>query len=278
MPKYALLRQQVFQSGLFSWEEFRISPAATDNQILKVHSRDYLEKVLQGGLSEREIRRIGLPWSPELVVRARHSVGGTIAACRAALMDGLSINLAGGTHHAHRDFGSGFCVFNDVAIAARTLQTEGRVRNMVVLDCDVHQGDGTAAIFHNDSSVFTYSIHGEKNFPYRKEPSDLDIGLPDGCDDLAYLEALEGSVRSALMSPAQLAIYIAGADPYEGDQLGRLALSKDGLARRDRLILTLCKERRVPVAIVMGGGYAKHIQDSVEIHLKTLRIAKSEFI
>lgn len=278
LPKYALLRQHLLQLGLIPENNLRIAPAATDDQLLRVHTQEYLDKVKQGWLSAQEIRRIGLPWSPELVLRARHSVGGTIAACRTALEDGLSANLAGGTHHAHPGFGSGFCVFNDVAVAARVLQMEGLVKRAVILDCDVHQGDGTAAIFRNDPSVYTFSIHGTKNFPYRKEPSNLDIGLRDGCEDKEYLDALEDGVQIALnAAQADLAIYIAGADPFIGDRLGRIALSKDGLAWRDRLVISICKDRQLPTAIVLGGGYATLIQDSVDIHIETIRIAKQEY-
>jgi acetoin utilization deacetylase AcuC-like enzyme len=274
MPKYALLRQRVVAAGLVPDGDLRLAPAATDEEILRAHTREYVDKVVQGRLSEREQRRIGFPWSPELVRRARHSVGGTIAACRAALSDGLAANLAGGTHHAHADFGAGFCVFNDVAVAARAMQAEGGARRALILDCDVHQGDGSASIFRDDPTVFTFSIHGAKNYPFRKPPSDLDIELPDGCEDQVFMEALERGARLALgRARADLAIYIAGADPYAGDRLGRLALSKAGLAQRDRLVLGLCRAARLPVAIVMGGGYARDVQDTVEIHLETIRVA-----
>lgn len=274
MPKYALLRQRVVAAGLVQDADLSLAPAATDEQILRVHSAGYFDKVTQGKLSEREQRRIGFPWSPELVRRARHSVGGTIAACRAALADGLAANLAGGTHHAHPDFGSGFCVFNDVAIAARAMQAEGRARRAVILDCDVHQGDGTAAVFQDDPSVFTFSIHGDRNFPFRKQPGDLDIALPDGCGDPEYLEALERGVKCALeRARADLVIYVAGADPFAGDRLGRLALSQAGLASRDRLVLDLCRAAGLPLGIVMGGGYAKDVNDTVAIHLETIRLS-----
>jgi acetoin utilization deacetylase AcuC-like enzyme len=186
----------------------------------------------------------------------------------------MAANLAGGTHHAYADHGEGYCVFNDVAVAARVMQAEGRVRRVVVLDCDVHQGNGTASIFDGDDSVFTFSIHGEKNFPFHKEKSALDIGLPDGTGDEAYLEALLGGIRQSLeRARADLALYLAGSDPYMDDRLGRLSLSKDGLAERDRLVFEACRNSGLPVAITMAGGYARQIDDSVDIHFQTIRIA-----
>jgi acetoin utilization deacetylase AcuC-like enzyme len=247
---------------------------ASDRQILRVHEADYLRRVKQGNLSAKEVRRIGLPWSPELVERALRSVGGTIAACRNAVVDGIAVNLSGGTHHAFRDHGQGYCLFNDIVIAARELQTNGVVANVVVLDCDVHQGNGTAALTRDDPSVFTFSIHSETNFPLRKEQSDLDIGLADGTKDAIYLKALEvGVCRSLDLADADLVVYVAGADPHEGDRLGHLALSKDGLAARDRLVFGLCREARLPVATVMGGGYGRQVTDTVEVHLQTVHIA-----
>jgi acetoin utilization deacetylase AcuC-like enzyme len=248
--------------------------AATDVELLRVHRPEYLKKVVSGTLTDREVRRIGLPWSPELVERSRRSVGGTIEACRGALTDGVAVSLSGGTHHAFPDHGAGYCIFNDVAVAVRAMQAEGRARRIVVVDCDVHQGDGTAAIFAGDSSVFTFSIHGAKNFPLHKERGDLDVELPDATGDADYLNALEvGLERSLALACADLAIYLAGADPYVGDTLGRLALSQEGLAARDRLVFDQCRAAGLPVAVVMGGGYAKNIQDTVAIQLETVRIA-----
>jgi acetoin utilization deacetylase AcuC-like enzyme len=230
--------------------------------------------LVYGTLSEKEARRIGFPWSPQLLERSRRSAGGTIAACRSALQDGLSAYLGGGTHHAYPDHGEGYCVFNDVAVAVRSLQFEGGFRRAVILDCDVHQGNGTAAIFGGDPSVFTFSIHGEKNFPFHKESGDLDIPLPDGCGDEAYLAALQRGVQASLeRAQSGLAVYIAGADPFVGDRLGRLALSKAGLAERDRLVLELCRLAGLPVAIVLGGGYARNVEDTVDIHMQTIRLA-----
>lgn len=272
--KYSLLREGVLESGIVAPRNLLIPEAASDEQILLVHDADYLERVKSGHLSPQEIRRIGFPWSPEMVERSRRSSGGTIAACRAALCDGVAVNLAGGTHHAHRDHGEGYCVFNDSAIAARVMQAEGRVRRVVILDCDVHQGDGTASIFADDSTVFTFSIHGAKNFPFRKAISDIDIELDDGTGDDDYLALLEEGVQRALaLAGADLAIYLAGADPYAGDRLGRLALTMAGLERRDRLIFDLCRQQHLPTAVVMAGGYARRVEDVAAIHLQTVRIA-----
>jgi acetoin utilization deacetylase AcuC-like enzyme len=271
--KYSGLRARV-QTELVPPCELVVPDAAADEELLRVHRPEYLEKVLTGTLTDREVRRIGLPWSPELVERSRRSVGGTIAACRSAMLDGIAVSLSGGTHHAFPDHGAGYCIFNDVAVAIRTMRDAGRARRIVVVDCDVHQGDGTAAIFAGDSSVFTFSIHGAKNFPLHKEQSDLDVNLPDGTGDADYLDALEiGLERSLALACADLAIYLAGADPFVDDTLGRLALSKDGLAARDRLVFDQCRGAGLPVAVVMGGGYAKNIQDTVDIQLQTERIA-----
>jgi acetoin utilization deacetylase AcuC-like enzyme len=274
MEKYRLLRERVQAEGLAGNDALRLPPAASDEEILRAHSRDYLRRVVSGELSAEEQRRIGFPWSAEMVERSRRSSGATVAAARAALEEGIGVNLAGGTHHAFRDRGEGYCVFNDSAIAALALQAEGRVRRVVILDCDVHQGNGTAAILAGDPSVFTFSIHAANNFPFHKEGSDLDVELPDGTGDGAYLDALEKGVCRALSSAQpDLAIYLAGADPFEGDRLGRLKLTKGGLAARDRLVFELCHGAGVPVAVTMAGGYARRIEDCAEIHFTTVRIA-----
>ena len=275
MAKYQLLRQRVIESGLVEPERLKVPQPVTQAELSLVHHEHYLDKVFNGSLSEREIRRIGFPWSPEMVERSQRSVGATIAACRSALKEGIAANLAGGTHHAYPDHGEGYCVYNDVAVAARVMQSEGLVNKVLILDCDVHQGNGTAAIFQGDDSVFTFSIHGSKNFPFHKEASDLDIALPDGTEDEAYLAALEGGLGLALeQTEAQLAIYVSGADPFSGDRLGRLALSKAGLKRRDQMVLESCHQARLPVAITMAGGYAREVIDTVDIHFQTLQIAK----
>ncbi|GAB4526619.1 MAG: histone deacetylase [Anaerolineae bacterium] len=252
----------------------QVPDAATDVQILRAHDRAYLDKVKFGTLSPQEIRRIGFPWSLQMVERSRRASGATIAACLAALEDGVSANLAGGTHHACTDHGEGFCIFNDAVIAARDMQARGFAQRVVVIDCDVHQGNGTAQITAADPTIFTFSIHGEKNFPFRKFPSDIDIGLPDGTTDDVYLDLVEeGTRRAIFQSGADLAIYISGADPFVEDRLGKLAITKAGLATRDRLVLGMLQEAGLPIAVTMGGGYADNIEDIVSIHFQTIAIA-----
>lgn len=274
MAKYALLRDRIVKAGLGGDGHLQIPAAATDKKLLTVHEAAYLERVIKGTLSPQEIRRIGFPWSPELVERSRRSVGGTIATCRTALEEGFSMNLSGGTHHAFPDHGEGFCVFNDVGVAARVMQEEGLARRVAILDLDVHQGNGTAFIFRKDPTVFTLSLHGANNYPFRKEAGDLDMELPDGTEDGAFLEAVSSGVRTALdISAPELALYLAGADPFQDDRLGRLGISREGLAERDRIVFSECQNRGIPVAVVMGGGYAPDINDTVEIHLATAKVA-----
>lgn len=274
IEKYTRLRQSILEQGVISSQELHVPDPADDEQIRLAHQADYLERVISGSLSDKEIRRIGFPWSQELVERSRRSVGGTIAACRAAIKDGVAVNLAGGTHHAHPDFGSGYCLLNDCAIAARTMQAEEHAQRVVILDCDVHQGDGTAAIFSSDATVFTYSIHGARNFPFHKVCSDVDIALEDGTSDEPYLQSLESGLDQVFTQlKADLAIYLAGADPYFDDRLGRLSLTKTGLSKRDRLVFRYCQEAGIPIAVVMAGGYARDINDTVDIHVSTVRLA-----
>ena len=274
MSKYALLRQRVEETSLAPPHHMQVPQGASDNQLRLAHTPDYVERIKTGALDRKEVRRIGFPWSPQLVERSRRSVGSTIAAARWALREGVAVNLAGGTHHAGPDWGQGYCVFNDAAVAARVMQQEGLAQRVVVLDCDVHQGNGTAAIAANDATIFTFSIHGARNFPFRKEPGDLDIGLEDGTEDEAYLEAVQWGVRRALSEAgADLAIYLAGADPYVGDRLGRLALRKEGLMQRDRLVFELCGRAGLPVAVTMAGGYAQRVEDTAEIHFQTVQAA-----
>lgn len=270
ISKYQLLYERVAQSNNGQFE-LRVPDAAKDEDLLLAHDGEYLERVINGAMSAREIRELGFPWSLELVERSRRSNGATIAACRAAFEDGVAANVAGGTHHAHRGRAQGYCVFNDSVVASRVMQRENLARRVLVIDCDVHQGNGTATIVANDPTIFTFSIHGQKNFPANKACSDLDIELPDGAGDDAYLKALKAGVVSAVArSKPELVIFIAGADPYEGDRLGRLALSKQGLAARDELIFGYCDRYELPVAITMGGGYAHDVHDIVDIHFQSI--------
>ncbi|KAA5545590.1 histone deacetylase [Roseiconus nitratireducens] len=278
MDKYRRLRRRIATSEAHRGDPLLVPPAATDQQLLHCHDREYLDKVIAGTLTTAEIRRIGFPWSTKMVERSRRSTGATIAAARGALADGIAANLAGGTHHAFANAGEGYCVFNDAAVAIRTLQDEGLIERACVIDLDVHQGNGTAAILAGDASAFTLSMHGAKNFPLRKVPSDLDVPLQDGTDDATYdrklREALERLDREIIKSGKfDLAIYLAGADPYEGDRLGRMRLSKTGLRERDATVLRWCRQRELPVAVAMSGGYAPEIDDIVEIHAATLGIA-----
>ena len=275
MAKYARLRERLAASGEFREDDFRVPPPAADADILRAHSAEYLARVTRGSLSAKEVREIGFPWSRAMVERSRRSAGATVAAARDALVHGWSANLAGGTHHAFRDRGEGFCVFNDAAIAARAAQAEAGLARVAVVDCDVHQGNGTAAILRGDDSVFTFSIHGARNFPFAKEASDLDIELADGTGDEDYLRSLERGLEETLArSRPQLAIYLAGADPFEGDRLGRLKLTKAGLARRDELVFERLLAGRIPVAIAMAGGYGRDIDDTVSIHAATILAAR----
>lgn len=263
MRKYALLRERVATDPRV---ELRVPDAATDRELLRVHTPDYLHAVVAGTLPREIQRRIGFPWSPELVERSRRSVGGTLAAARAALREGFAANLAGGTHHAFAHSGEGFCVFNDVAVAARDVQARGAAHRVAIVDLDVHQGNGTAAIFHGDDSVLTVSVHGQGNYPFHKEESDLDVALPDGTADEAYLEAVDRALRIVLRWEPELILYLAGADPYVGDALGRLAVSMEGMARRDALVYDHAERSGVPLALVMSGGYAPEVEEIARIH------------
>jgi acetoin utilization deacetylase AcuC-like enzyme len=274
VSKYALLRQRVEAAKLVPPEDLLEAPAAGDEEITRVHTVEYLRRVKNGKLTEKELRRIGFPWSPQMVERSRRSSGATIAAARAALREGIAVNLAGGTHHAFADRGEGYCVFNDAAIAARAMQAEGLAQRVVIIDCDVHQGNGTAKIFESDPSVFTFSIHGAKNFPFHKETSDLDVALIDDADDATYLAALREALPVVLdRAQADLAIYLAGADPYFDDSFGRMKLTKPGLRERDRFVLESCRAIDLPVAITMAGGYAKNPEDVADIHFQTVKLA-----
>jgi acetoin utilization deacetylase AcuC-like enzyme len=274
MVKYSMLRERVARDGICGPGELLTPRAVTDEEILRAHAPDYLKRVASGTLMEKQVRRIGFPWSQKMVERSRRASGGTLGACLAALDEGFAANLAGGTHHAFSDRGEGYCVLNDSAIAARAVQAAGLVERAIIIDTDVHQGNGTAAILRGDPTVFTFSVHGAKNFPFQKEESDLDAPLPDGAGDTEFLAALERGLEVALdAAKASLAIYLAGADPFEGDRLGRLSVSKSGLAERDRIVLETCRERGIPVAVTMAGGYASEVGDTVDVHFQSIRRA-----
>ena len=272
MEKYSRLRDLVANLPGIELVE---APPATDTQILYAHDPSYLIKVIEGKLSAHEQREIGFPWSEQMVERSRRSAGATVAAAKTALQEGIAANLAGGTHHAYRDAGSGFCVFNDSAIAARTLQKEiSSTLKIAVIDLDVHQGNGTASILKHDDSIFTLSMHGENNFPFQKEESDLDWGLADGCHDDTYLHSL-GKCLDQLDSrfKANCLIFLAGADPHEGDRLGRLQLSTEGMRLRDETVFQYALDRQLPIAFSMAGGYGKEIESTVDIHFQTIKTA-----
>lgn len=276
--KYRLLRRRVESERMVPAECLRAAPAVLDEELLAVHHPNYVDRVTRGLVSEAELRRIGFPWSPELVARSRRASGATVAAARAALEEGLGVNLAGGTHHAFSDRGEGYCVFNDVAIAARAVLAERPATRILVVDCDAHQGNGTAAIFAEEERVFTFSIHDARNFPLRKERSDLDVGLESGADDAAYLGAL-GKALPAIFEAAApgLVFYLAGADPFREDAFGRMKLSKEGLLERDRMVLGRCAATGAATVVVMAGGYARDIADTVDIHARTIGAAAAAF-
>lgn len=274
MAKYRLLRERLEQRAAALELELLVPPAASTEDLVRVHCPAYVERVRLGTLSEREQRKLGFPWSPAMAERTRRVSGATCAALVAALEDGLAVNLAGGTHHAAYDHGAGYCVFNDSVVAARHLQARGLAHRILVIDLDVHQGDGTAALTARDPSIWTFSMHGARNYPAHKPPSDLDIALPDGTGDADYLEQLAAALPGVIAAArADAVIYLAGADPYERDQLGYLRLSREGLAARDRLVLESLDRAGLPVAVTMGGGYAANVEDIVAIHEQTVVIA-----
>ena len=282
MAKYRMLREQlaVHLPAVRCLE----APRASDCELALVHGTDYISAIAQGTASPAVLREIGFPWSEPMAERARRSVGATIAAARLALAQGVAANLAGGTHHAYADKGGGFCVFNDVAVASRVVQSEwGQTQppgaaplRVAVVDLDVHQGNGTAHIFQGDDSVFTLSLHGAKNFPFRKEASDLDVPLPDGCVDADYLAALDGALSELdrRFAPG-LVMYLAGADPFEGDRLGRLKLTMAGMQARDQRVFDWCSARKLSVVVLMAGGYGVRIEETVAVQLNTYRVAQA---
>jgi acetoin utilization deacetylase AcuC-like enzyme len=286
MAKYRLLRERLVEESVLDPRDLHVPAPATWDELRLVHDPDYLDAVATGTLAADAQRRIGFPWSPMMVERSRRSVGATIAAAREvtgrrsperlALRPAgvVSANLAGGTHHAFRDRGEGYCVFNDVAVAASLLLRDGAAERVAVVDCDVHQGNGTAAIFRDEPAVFTFSLHGAKNFPFRKETSDLDVTFDDGAGDDEYLAALDSHLPAVLDGhEPDVVFYLAGADPYEGDRLGRLKLTIGGLQQRDRMVFDACRRRALPVVVVMSGGYAPDVDAIVTIHTNTIREA-----
>ena len=272
MQKYRLVREGVARA--VPCVEFCEAPFTSDGVLALAHHPEYIRQVSAGALPSDQQKAIGFPWSPQMVERSRRFAGATISACRAAMKEGTAVNLAGGTHHAHADRGEGFCVFNDAAIAARLMQAERRAKHVAIVDLDVHQGNGTASILAHDDSIFTLSLHAENNYPFRKENSDLDVALADGTGDAVYLQALQDALAELFrrFSP-NLIIYLAGADPHEGDRLGRLKLTMNGLSARDRMVLDQARAREIPVALAMAGGYGKNIQDTVAVHVQTIAIA-----
>ncbi|MFK7737264.1 MAG: histone deacetylase [Pirellulaceae bacterium] len=276
VEKYALARR-LTRDRLNEDVRFLAGAAVTREELSRVHSSEYLDKVFEGRLSRLEEKRIGLPWSEKMLERCRRSTGATLAASKEALASGAAAHLSGGTHHAFRDEGQGFCVFNDVAVASLDLLEAGRVENVLVVDLDVHQGNGTADIFRDDERVFTFSMHGDRNYPFRKMAGDLDIGLPDGLGDKGYLSLLLDALEHSVPQKPDAVFYIAGADPYEGDRMGRVKLTKEGLAERDRVVLEFCFARNCPVTVVMGGGYGP-VVDVAEIHANTIEMAYNHWL
>ena len=279
MAKYRLLRERLIVEGVLAPDDLHVPEAIDLDDLRLVHDARYVEAVEKGTLAPDMQRRIGFPWSPMMVERSRRSVGATLAAAREALTAravpyDVSANLAGGTHHAYRDRGEGYCIFNDVAVAATVLMRDRAIGRAAVVDCDVHQGNGTAAIFHDEPAVFTLSFHGANNFPFRKEVSDLDVTFDDGAGDAEYLDALATHLPDVLeRHRPDIVFYLAGADPYEGDRLGKLKLTIEGLAERDRFVFAECRTRDIPVVITMSGGYCPDVDAIVTIHCNTIREA-----
>ncbi|MCY1016450.1 histone deacetylase [Pyxidicoccus sp. MSG2] len=278
MEKYRLVREALVGRGVLHPGSLTESRPCNREDLEHVHTPRYLDAFFQGTLTEAEVRRLGFPWSPGLVARSCAAVGGTLEAARAALRDGISGNLAGGTHHGFPDHGEGFCVFNDIAVAIRALQAGGLIRRAVVVDLDVHQGNGTAAIFAGDDSVFTFSMHGEHNFPFRKQPSTRDVGLPDDTGDAGYLDALALHLPEVLdIAGADLLFFQAGVDPLAEDALGRLSLTHAGLRERDRIVLEAARRRGLPAVLTLGGGYAKPLSATIDAHVGTYEVALTVF-
>lgn len=277
MSKYRFLREGLVSQKVLLPEELYPTKIASPAETNAAHSIEYIRKVMEGSLSKNEIRRIGFPWSQELVTRSFATVGGAISAAREALKTGFSGNLAGGTHHAFADYGEGFCVFNDQAVAANILRKEVLVKRIAIIDLDVHQGNGTASIFKEIDDVFVFSVHGEKNFPFLKIPSTLDIPLPDNTGDEEYLAMLELQLPLIKRFTPDIILYQAGVDALKEDRLGRLALTFDGLKKRDEMVLHFAKFNGIPISLAMGGGYAEPIELTVQAHINTYKAAREFF-
>ena len=275
--KFELVRDKLLAEGVLSESEIFEPQPANVEDLLLVHTEDYISRFTNGTLTTKEIRRLGLPWSESLVRRSFSAISGTINAAQSALENNISSNLAGGTHHSFPDRGEGFCVLNDVAVAIRVLQRERLAARFLIIDCDVHQGNGTAFIFQDEPEIFTFSIHGAKNYPLFKENSTLDIELADKTGDAEYLETLEQALPRIFMHDPDIVFYLGGADPFEKDKLGRLGLTIEGLRKRDEIVLEYAKMRNVPIVTTMSGGYATDINDTVEIHCGTIRAVKKVF-
>ena len=275
--KFELVKERLLAEGTLQESEIIAPPPARVEDLLLVHTEDYITRLQNGLLTAKEIRRLGLPWSQSLVRRSFHAINGTISAARDALETGIASNLAGGTHHAFPDRGEGFCVLNDVAVAIRVLQKENLARRFLIVDCDVHQGNGTAFIFQKDETVYTFSMHGAKNYPLFKEASSLDIELPDKTGDAEFLETLSEALPRIFMHNPDLIFYLGGADPFGKDKLGRLDLSIAGLKARDEMVLRFARDHQTPIVTTMSGGYALDIRDTVEIHANTIRAVKDVF-
>ena len=275
--KFELVRDRLLAEGTLQPAELIEPSPAPLEDVLLVHTEDYVSRLSSGQLTSKELRRLGLPWSESLVQRSFYAVGGTLAATQASLAAGYSSNLAGGTHHSFAERGEGFCVLNDVAIAIRAHRARKMFQRAAIVDCDVHQGNGTATIFAGDDNTFTFSLHGANNYPLFKAQSTLDVELRDGTGDDEYLDVLANHLPKVFASDPEIVFYLAGADPYRGDKLGRLALSIDGLRERDAYVLRQCYEHEVPIVTVMSGGYGKDITDTIEIHCNTIRMVKEVF-
>ena len=275
--KFEMVRDKLLAEGTLAADEIVEPEPAAVEDLLLVHTEDYITRLRSGELTAKEIRKLGLPWSESLVRRSFHAISGTINAAKDCFMSGIASNLAGGTHHAYPDRGEGFCVLNDVAVAIRVLQRDSLARRFLIVDLDVHQGDGTAFIFRDDTDVFTFSMHGAKNYPLFKQTSSLDIELADKTGDEEYLETLDHALSRVVLHDPDVIFYLAGADPYEKDKLGRLGLSIDGLRRRYEMVLRFARDRGVPIVTTMSGGYAPDINDTVEIHCNTIRAVKSVY-